>query len=255
MKSKQRNLLVTGKPGCGKTLTVSKIIENFMKIQEDSLFIKINAMAYKNVQYLFDVIGSHIQEKKSPKSKENLSETLRGQKKFKNIVLMIDEIDSLFGKSASGDQELLEIFQISNDLNSKLCLIGISNSMELLYKIGKKNNTNLEDIRNVVFKSYTFAQMMKIVEERIENFMLSNNLTKRIEIKQILEANALRLCANRIFNLKGGDIRCILEVLMKALQKKYENYTNSQTKEIQAITLSDLLNVSYYFPENLSIKK
>ncbi len=97
--------------------------------------------------------------------------------------------------------------------------------------------------------------MMKIVEERIENFMLSNNLTKRIEIKQILEPNALRLCANRIFNLKGGDIRCILEVLMKALQKKYENYTNSQTKEIQAITLSDLLNVSYYFPENLSIKK
>ena len=89
--------------------------------------------------------------------------------------------------------------------------------------------------------------MMKIVEERIENFMVSNDLTKKIDPKQILEANALRLCANRIFNLKGGDIRCILEVLMKALQKKYENCTNSQTKEIQAITLSDLLDVNLFF--------
>jgi len=245
MKSKQRNLLVTGKPGCGKTLSVNKIIEGLVQNHEDTLFIKVNAMAFKNSQSLFEAIISKVQEKKPQKSKnkENLNEILKKQKTYAQIVLMIDEIDSFFGKSLQSNQDILEIFQVANDLENKICVIGISNSMELLYKIGKKHNANLEDIKNVVFKSYSFPQIMKIIEERIEDFMGKHDLLSKIDTRQILEENALKLCTLRIFNLKGGDIRCVLEVLMKTMSKQYEKFTNDKKNEIKAITLSDLLNV------------
>lgn len=241
-------MLVSGKPGCGKTLSVTKTIENQIKCDENKkiLFIKLNAMTFKNPLDVFEEIKTYFNEKKSKPSKikKSLSEILKSQKEYENIILMIDEIDSLCTKYSSTQQDIFEIFKIANNPECKLILIGVSNSMELIYKIGKKCYANLEGMQNIVFKSYNFIQMMKIIQERIDDF-ISIQCNSQIDTKDILEENALKLCANRIYNLKGGDIRCILEVLMKSFSSQSEKINNSKSQcpEGFAISLSDLLNV------------
>ena len=183
---------------------------------------------------------------KFPIKNNCLSQVLKEQKTYDNIVIMIDEIDNLFMKNSSNLQEIIEIFKVSNDPECRFVLVGVSNSMELIYKIGKKYNKNLEDTKNVVFTSYSFDEMIKIIQERIDNFMIQNGLSSRIDSKEILEENALRLCATRIYNLKGGDIRCILEVLMKSFLRQCEKIKNLKTFENVAISLSDLLKVIYF---------
>jgi len=244
-KSKERSLLISGKPGCGKTLTVTKSIENKIKENENNLFLKINAMAFKNPLEIFEDIKLHVLNKKEKNCKEKMKliDVLKEQNKYDNIIVMIDEFDSLFKKFSNNLEEILTIFKIANDESCKLILIGVSNSMELIYKIGKKHNKNLEGIENIVFKSYDFTQMIKIIQERIDNFMSVYGFSDKVDTKEILEENALRLCANRIYNLKGGDIRCILEVLMKSFSKQFEKIKNSNFNEKIAISLSDLLDV------------
>ena len=241
--------MISGKPGCGKTLTVTKTIENKIKDTENILFLKINAMVFKNPLEIFEDIKLHVTNKKEKNSKDKtkLIDVLKEQKKYDHIILMIDEFDSLFTKFSNNLEEILTLFKIANDESCKLILIGVSNSMELIYKIGKKHNANLEGIENIVFKSYNFIQMIKIIQERIDNFMFVYGFSDKVDTKEILEENALKLCANRIYNLKGGDIRCILEVLMKSFSKQFEKFKNSTFTEQKAVSLSDLLDVNFFF--------
>lgn len=36
------------------------------------------------------------------------------------------------------------------------------------------------------------------------------------------ESNAIKLCSGKIYNDKGGDVRCIFDVCKKALRNKYD---------------------------------
>lgn len=241
-KIKQKTLLVSGKPGCGKTLTVSKTLENFSKNYKKLLYIQLNAMAYKTSQDLFEELKNKIDDSKKNINK-NLSEVLQNQNKYDFIILMIDEFDSLF----QNQEQILDLLKYANEPQYKLILVGVSNSMELVYKLSKKFKLNLEKVKNLVFKSYDFKQMIEIIQSRVNDFLQKNKLDVQFTLKHILQENALRLCATRIFNLKGGDIRCILDVLLKAFSKKHEKIKLLDNLENYSISLDDLLSVIFIF--------
>lgn len=241
-KIKQKTILISGKPGCGKTLTVSNTLENFSKNYKKLFYIQLNAMAYKNSQDLFEELKNKIDDSKKNLSKK-LQDVLENQTKYDYIILMIDEFDSLF----QTQEKILDLFKYANDPKYKLILVGVSNSMELVFKLGKKFKLNLENVQNLVFKSYDFKQMIEIIQSRVNDFLQKNQLDVKLTLQHILQENALRLCANRIYNLKGGDIRCILDVLLKAFSKQHEKIKMSDNLENYSISLADLLLVNLVF--------
>lgn len=229
-------MLISGKPGCGKTLAVINVIEKFFfdKVK----FIKINAMNFKNPMLIFTKI---FEELTNSSNEEIIGfDFLKNcfQTNKENIVLMIDEIDSLFFNSSN--DKILDVFRLSNVKNSKLMIIGVSNSMELLYKIGDKYKTNLHNIKNIVFPSYSAEQLMEMISARINEFA---NKFGFLDIKEnIFERNAVRLLASKIYNIKGGDMRSVFDIISKTLMKKSIKNRNS---EFDPISIKDLMEVIF----------
>lgn len=211
---------------------------------DDVLFIQLNAMAMKNSVELFEEIKKKIFDSKpKEKNSKKLYNVLKEQKKYEQIILMIDEFDSIFNNS---NQEILDIFKYSAEPECRLILIGISNSMELVYNLGKKFNVNLSAVKNLVFKSYSFSEMIEIIQKRVIDFVQEKCINLDISDKDIIEPNALKLCANRIYNLKGGDIRCMLDVLLKVFSHQYEKIENGGNESSFVIGLNDLLKVNKF---------
>lgn len=52
------------------------------------------------------------------------------------------------------------------------------------------------------------------------------------------ESNAIKLCSGKIYNDKGGDVRCIFDVCKKALRNKYDEML--KTQKIEPVTTMDL---------------
>lgn len=79
-------------------------------------------------------------------------------------------------------------------MNSKLILAGISNTMDLVYKLSQKYKHDLRHIKNVIFKPYDEDKILNIVYQRLGEEIIFDN-------------NALTYAVKKILNLRGGDIR------------------------------------------------
>jgi len=71
---------------------------------------------------------------------------------FKNRVLFIDEFDNLFSGSS---MEIFTLFNIVKDPSTNCSLIGVSNSMEMIFELSKKHKIILPETKNLVFEPYS----------------------------------------------------------------------------------------------------
>lgn len=194
-------------------------------------------MNFKNPFEIFNEIYYELTHSNEKVDIETLKDYI--SKFEKNIIIMIDEIDSLFLKPVANQDRILELFKLANLKNSKMMILGVSNSMELIFKIAGKYKVNLQSIKNVVFSSYTEEQLSNIIIERTNEFLKENKV--RLLPEQIFEKNVIRLLCTKVYNVKGGDMRCIFDVLKKTFGKKLENET--LTNEIKPISLKELMEV------------
>lgn len=201
MSSVQNNrgvsLLVTGKPGTGKTLLIDRVVS---ELSTKKLYI--NCMDLTNSK-IFETILFHLKSKRNVKEMNDEEiigalETMFINDSQKMYIVILDEIEKLLNST----KNLFEIFfQWTKNPKSKLILIGISNSSDLHMKTGSSTL-----FKRVNFLPYTSKQITQILLERV----------KLSKIEGFVDIKAIEFIAKKIEN--EGDLRMALDIMKKSIE-------------------------------------
>lgn len=97
--------------------------------------------------------------------------------------------------------------------------------MEMLFDLSKKHKLVLPtEVRNLVFEPYSQKEIYSIINIRLSEMRIKLGLEENCTM---IDDRALRLCAGRMYNLKGGDIRCLFDVCKKALEQQQQAATET----------------------------
>lgn len=252
--SKGVSLLVTGKPGTGKTLILNRIVDDLFTKKKNILYI--NCMDLSSPQRVFETIlkGFNANLKNQALNEDAIKKYLEDL--FINdsndmFIILLDEIEILLKSS----KNLFELFfQWTNDKNSKLILIGISNLSDLGLKTGSKSL-----FKKISFNPYNSNQIAQILNERL----------KSTNIVNLVDPNAVNFIAKKIE--AEGDLRMALDIMKKSIElfledsnqerittahvnQVFKNYLVSpMIKQIKNLPFSNqyiLCTISRYFEEN-----
>jgi len=246
------NLFLFGEPGTGKTAVVKKVVEKLEKkaseLKTNVKVINVNAKgastAYKVLYEIAEDMGLNQEDKtkRVPFTGLSIGEATGRilqfiQKKELNVILVIDEIDSLVDKS--GD-DILYSFTRANHQMMKggfIALIGISNSLDFKDKLDPRVRSSLSE-EEMVFNPYTIDQLRQILYER-----------SKIAFNQgaISEA-AVNLCS-AMAGREHGDARKAIDLLRVAAElaerenavKVDENHVRAAQEKIEKNAPYDLL--------------
>ncbi|EGW32535.1 uncharacterized protein SPAPADRAFT_61599 [Spathaspora passalidarum NRRL Y-27907] len=151
---------------------------------------------------------------------------LNKQDKFKSIIVILDELDSLITRD---QQVLFELFQASNIINShrlktKLVLIGISNTLDLTDKFLPRLIRNNLSPETLQFLPYTADQIKAIIISRLRS-LTGNDSESEIPI---FHPSAIQLCSRKSASI-SGDLRKAFDICYKSIELVERNLPPFQT--------------------------
>ncbi|CAD8147980.1 unnamed protein product [Paramecium pentaurelia] len=208
--NEQKFLMITGQPGCGKTMLLTKCIKQW---QNNYTTIYINAMQCKNYLEFLNICKKQLNIKNSS-GKQQPRQIIMDKLKELNTIIIIDEFDNLFKVS---EKEAFDLFSLSK----YAIIIGISNDIEFLQTQSVRYKFQLPLYKNLILKPYTNQQLQELVLD----------ILKQMEILKYDE-NAIKLLTIRAYNDKGGDMRNILDIIKRTLRDNNEITTDAVNKEI-----------------------
>ena len=74
------------------------------------------------------------------------------QKNSGLVILFIDELDNIFTSNSICNQDLFEVFNLSDYPKSCVITIGISNSIDLIVQLSQKKKIPLPKMKHLVFQ-------------------------------------------------------------------------------------------------------
>ncbi|MFW9879225.1 MAG: Cdc6/Cdc18 family protein [Candidatus Thorarchaeota archaeon] len=206
-----RKILITGKTGIGKTVTIKYFGEILKKAsRERNIAIKYAHVNCRKERTSYKVLISIIQliNKSFPKrgySPQDLLEILIDflNRQDTHILIVLDELSYLINKGEDLIYSLTRINDDSVNIQERVSIIGIVRDISCLNKLDYSTASTLQ--RNIIkFSNYSKKQIFDILKYRAY-LSLKENVIADDLIKMIVESTYI-----------NGDIRNGLNILWKA---------------------------------------
>lgn len=190
-----KNLFITGKPGIGKTVAVTHILNELNKETEEIETLYINCWkkdtAYKVVMEICEQLNyKFIQNRRTDELMKEIAKIINK----KSAVIVLDEADKL--------TEVSIIYNLLEDLYKKSIIL-ITNEKEWLAELDQRIRSRLMP-EILEFQPYTFDETNGILKQRIEFSLVPN----------ALENEAFELITKKTFEVK--DIRAGLFLIKES---------------------------------------
>ncbi|KYM98987.1 PREDICTED: cell division control protein 6 homolog [Cyphomyrmex costatus] len=197
------SLYISGPPGTGKTACLFKIMQQ-PNIKSKFKMVYINCTSMKSAIAIYTKIIMELSLSGTARTGKTLIEKYLASK-HKMILLVLDEIDQLESQKQS---VLYSIFEWPSKPNSKLILIGISNSLDLTDRILPRLETRCE-LKPVLmnFAPYSKQQIFNIISARLNEANATNVFTPAAI--QFLAGKVAAIC---------GDIRKALDISRRVIE-------------------------------------
>ncbi|KAL3789673.1 hypothetical protein HJC23_003874 [Cyclotella cryptica] len=215
-------LYVCGRPGTGKTTTVSQCANDIRNWAEAQGYDK-PCISLVNVSSLFASAGlkdgimkaTLKQIAKKMDIEKDLSISALRKKSQKNVlILIIDEVDVLIKKRESdGENFFRELVSLASESDLRFRLIGISNSINDEYSARMKE---IGSPQVLVFPSYEEKDLLAILHERLG--------------KNVVDPKALELVARKIA-ATSGDARRVLEISSNAIGRCIDGMSEEELRK------------------------
>lgn len=165
------NLLITGKPGIGKTAACRHVLREMEQFSDKIIGLYVNCWKHDTVYKVLVEICQQLNYKwvQNKKTDELMSEISKILNK-KAAVIVLDEVDKL--------KEEQVIYQLSEDLFKK-CIILITNDKEYLATLDPRTRSRLLP-ELLEFQPYTFQEILQILEERAKFAFYSGVITEEM---------------------------------------------------------------------------
>lgn len=234
-------LFVYGKPGTGKTVSVTQILATECA-SLDAYYCLANCMELKTAAEVLNYfLPAHDHDKELHAKLVQVKNKLCN----KRSIVVLDEVEALMM-----DKKLLEILvhflKWANTAQSQLIIIGIANQSDMTELLGQRlKGQKLAFSHHICFKAYSALQFATIVKERLA---LAN-------ASGIIDENALNLLCFKCES--SGDARTLLDItkyvwimcnniLRKVMETVLEQATGPQQRT-KIVSLADVNAVCKYF--------
>jgi len=197
------NMMIYGPPGCGKTVTILKVLEELNK------HIEINGLAaatcytltsntdVKTLAKLCESLGLRVPKRGI--SFQELWDLFTSSIKGKKVIVVLDEIDRML-KFEKGEHLLYNLTR-----HPDICTVGISNIVNVVEMVKDERVLSSWNPRRIVFERYGVEELFDILKYRSSLAFYEGVVSD--ELLKLISALAVK---------RGGDVRYALDLLMVA---------------------------------------
>ena len=221
------NLLITGKPGIGKTAAAKHVLREMEQYSDKIKGIYVNCWkydtAYKIIVEICQQLGyKWVQNKKTNELMKEIAKILNK----KAAVIILDEVDKL--------KEEQIIYYLLEDVYKK-CIFMISNEKDFISYLDERTRSRLMP-EILTFEPYTFKETYDILDERrtsafYENIILDKDFEKIIE-----KTSELKDIRSGLFLLKesgnAAEIRSSRKIEEEDVIKAISKLSHFQTSKV-----------------------
>lgn len=221
LQRKPGSLYVSGSPGTGKTLTLSRVIEKMKqwerKHREDAprcIVVELNGMQVRAEQ-----IEEAIIEAIAGAPGRRLEDLLTDPRRPHMTVVVLDELDQLI--MAKQADILYKLFEITALPRSSLVFIGVANALRLKESLPLLQTAKYGDVKQMTFESYSAAQLLGILKGRQAKMGC-----------RLFDDAALQLCASQAAKM-SGDARKALHLATLAVEEALKDLPGNWGSQAQ----------------------
>ncbi|XP_047220344.1 cell division control protein 6 homolog isoform X2 [Girardinichthys multiradiatus] len=194
------SLYISGAPGTGKTACVNCVLQEMKSELASVKTVVVNCMSLRSSHAIFPLLAHKL---KATGGHSGLQKFLTTP--GPTILLILDEMDQLDSKA---QDVLYTIFEWPFLTQSRLCLIGIANALDLTDRILPRLQAQ-PHCRPLLlnFPPYSRHELATIIQDR---------LTKA-SAEGMLDTSAVQFCARKV-SAVSGDARKALDICRRAVE-------------------------------------